>query len=136
MTRMRDDWPFGPELARRRTAAGLSVKAAARRTNGAISDGRWYQLESGYQKIRGQEIEIGTTAATVAAAAKAVDWPVADALKLAGFDARDYREQSSEERAVKITEVPLDDLLAEIRRRAGDLPMAARREDRPKPLAE
>lgn len=118
MSETRSDWPFGAELRRRRVAAGLSVKAAARRTNGEVSDGRWYQLESGVQKIRGQEISIGTTPATVAAAAKAVDWPIADALAIAGFDARDYTEPTSAERPVLISQVPLDDLLNEIRRRS------------------
>jgi hypothetical protein len=118
MSETRSDWPFGSELRRRRIAAGLSVKAAARRTNGDISDGRWYQLESGVQKIRGQDIPIGTTPATVAAAARVLDWDISDALATAGFDARDYHEASNAERPVLISQVPLDDLLNEIRRRS------------------
>lgn len=129
MADTREDWPFGVELRRRRIAAGLSVKAAARRTNGDISDGRWYQLESGVQKIRGQEIPIGTTPTTVAAVARALDWNVADALAAAGFDARDYREPSGSERPVLMSQVPIDDLLAEVRRRFGDMPIAARSTD-------
>lgn len=124
----RDDWPFGAELRRRRTLVGLSAKGAARRTRGVISDGRWYQLESGVQKIRGQQIPIGTTPTTVAAAAKAVDWDVAEALALAGFDPRDYREPQDSERPVLISQVSLDELLAEIKRRA-DVPLAARSTD-------
>ena len=88
-----------------------------------------YQLESGVQKIRGQEIPIGTTPATVAAAARALDWDVTDALSTAGFDARDYREPESAERPVFMSQVPIDDLLAEVRRRFGDLPIAARSVD-------
>jgi hypothetical protein len=118
MSETREDWPFGAELRRRRTLAGLSVKAAARRTNGEVSDGRWYQLESGVQKIRGQEIPIGTTPATVAAAAKAVDWDITDALTVAGFDPRDYAQTTTTERPVLMSQVPLDDLLNEIRRRS------------------
>lgn len=87
----RTDWPFGPALERHRVAAGLSVKAAARRTHGQVSDGRWYQLESGYQQIKGQRIPIGTTAATVAAAANAVGWDRDEALRTAGFDPIDYQ---------------------------------------------
>jgi hypothetical protein len=98
------------------------VKAAARRTNGDISDGRWYQLESGVQKIRGQEIPIGTTAGTVAAAARALDWDITDALTIAGFDARDYQEPTNTERPVFLSEVPLDDLLSEVKRRAESYP--------------
>jgi hypothetical protein len=85
----RSDWPLGAALRKRRIARGLSVKAASRRTDGQVSDGRWYQLESGVQKIRGQEIPIGTTPSTVAAAARAVDWNVSEALKVAGFDERE-----------------------------------------------
>lgn len=129
MAETREDWPFGVELRRRRIAAGLSVKAAARRTNGDISDGRWYQLESGVQKIRGQEIPIGTTPATVAAAARALDWEIPEALAAAGFDTRDYHEPANNERPVFMSRVPIDDLLAEVRRRFGDMPIAARTTD-------
>lgn len=114
----RGDWPFGAELQRRRVAAGLSAKAAARRTNGAISDGRWYQLESGVQKIKGQAIPIGTTPSTVAAAAKALDWDITDALQLAGFDPRDYSEPATTEKPVYLSQLSVDELLDEVRRRA------------------
>lgn len=89
------------------------MRAAARRTEGAISSGRWYQLESGYQKVGGQSLPIGTTASTVAAAARAVDWDVSEALTVAGFDNRDYQDQPTN----PITRYSDDDLLAEIRRR-------------------
>ena len=49
----REDWLFGPALKQHRIKAGLAVKAAARRTHGQVSSGRWYQLESGYQPMRG-----------------------------------------------------------------------------------
>lgn len=110
----RQDWPFGAALRQHREHAGLSVKAAARRTNGVVSDGRWYQLESGVQRIRGQQIPIGTTPATVVAAAKAVDWDPAEALRTAGFDTRDYHEPQPRS---GLADVHIDDLLAEIRRR-------------------
>jgi hypothetical protein len=85
----RRDWPLGPELERRRIAAGLSVRAAARRTHGKVSDGRWYQLESGFQRVQGNDIPISTTPPTVAAAAAAVGWDITDALRTAGFDPAD-----------------------------------------------
>lgn len=110
----RADWPFGIELRRRRVAVGLSVKAAARRTAGAISDGRWYQLESGVQKIRGQQIPIGTTPSTVVAAARAVDWDVDAALTTAGFDAADLPSAVSTSGIERYTD---DELLAEVRKR-------------------
>ncbi len=89
------------------------MRAAARRTKGAISSGRWYQLESGYQKAGGHDIPIGTTAATVAAAAKAVDWDVDDALRTAGFDSRDYTPPSESE----LSRYSDEELLDEIRER-------------------
>lgn len=110
----RSGWPLGAELRRKRIAAGLSVKAAAKRTRGKVSDGRWYQLESGVQRIRGQEIPIGTTPATVVAAAKAVEWDYREALGVAGFKSEDYQEP---ETRGPLQDVPIDDLLGEIRRR-------------------
>lgn len=90
------------------------MRAAARRTNRAISSGRWYQLESGVQKAKGQEIPVGTTPATVAAAAQAVDWDIDEALTVAGFDPRDYQPQP----VLSPLRVASDEeLIAEIRRR-------------------
>lgn len=86
---MRTDWPLGPALQAARLRAGISARAAAKRAG--ISSGRWYQLETGVQKSKGHEIPIGTTATTVAAAARAVDWDVSEALAVAGFDERDYQ---------------------------------------------
>jgi len=97
-----------------RLKAGLAVRAAARRTHGAISSGRWYQLESGYQRMRGQDIPIGTTAATVIAAAKAVGWDVAEALQVAGFSADEYHHQPPPGPLQRASD---DELLAEVRRR-------------------
>jgi hypothetical protein len=110
----RTDWPLGPALEKARIRAGLSVRAAARRTHGAISSGRWYQLESGVQKAKGQEIPVGTTAATVAAAALAVDWDIDEALRVAGFDPRDYTPQKQQG---PLQQASIDELLSEIRRR-------------------
>lgn len=78
-------WPFGAALRTHREDAGLSARRAAKLAG--ISEGRWRQLESGVQKIRGGiEVPIGTTAGTVMAAAKAVGWPAGEALSVAGFD--------------------------------------------------
>lgn len=90
------------------------MRAAAARTDGKISSGRWYQLESGIQKAGGQEIPISTRPETVVAAALAVKWDVNEALATAGFDALDNPpliERSPLEAASD------DELLAEIRRR-------------------
>ena len=83
----RTDWPLGPALKAARERAGLSARKAAERTKGLVSSGRWYQLESGVQKTKGQEVPIGTTPETVVAAALAVGWDVDDALKVAGMTA-------------------------------------------------
>ena len=110
----RPDWPLGPALKAARLKAGLAVRAAARRTNGAISSGRWYQLESGYQRMRGHDIEIGTTPATVIAAAKAVDWDVEEALTTAGFKADEYEFLPAPGPLTGVTD---EDLIAEVLRR-------------------
>lgn len=81
----REDWPLGPALRAARERAGLSARKAAERTNGLVSSGRWYQLESGVQKAKGQEVPIGTTPETVIAAALAVGWDVDEALRVAGL---------------------------------------------------
>lgn len=111
---IREDWPFGPALERRRIAAGLSVRAAARLTQGKVSDGRWYQLESGYQKQSGQLLPISTTAPTVAAAAAAVGWNISDALRTAGFDPSAYRPKVSRE-PQRLSNVPTAELVDQIR---------------------
>jgi hypothetical protein len=108
----RDDWPFGAELRRHREARGLSVKAAARRAKG-VSDGRWYQLEKGYQQLAGQRIPIGTTPATVVAVAKAIEWDVNEALGVAGFDPIDVPD----EKPSPLAAIPDEELAAEFLRR-------------------
>jgi hypothetical protein len=124
---VRDDWPFGPELKRRREHAGLSQRAASRRTTPAgetkpvISAGRWPQLETGWQKNKGARIPIGTTPATVAAAARAVDWDINDALQLAGFSPATVTAEFSGEgtlaTAIDLKALSDEELLAEIRER-------------------
>lgn len=109
----REDWPFGPALKAHRMEKGWSVKAAARRTKPKISDGRWYQLESGYQPVAGQRMPIGTTPATVAAVARAVEWDVNEALAVAGFDPIDLPA----EKVSPLELVTDDELLNEVRRR-------------------
>jgi hypothetical protein len=77
-----------------------------------VSDGRWYQLESGYQSMRGEQIPIGTTAATVAAAANAVGWDRDEALRTAGFEPIDYQPPVAER---PLADIPTDELLRRIR---------------------
>lgn len=116
---VREDWPFGPALKRRREKAGLSQREASRRTappgvKPAVSAGRWKQLETGWQKNKEVLIPIGTTPATVAAVARVVNWDVADALQLAGFSPDEAPRMPATEPIQRYTD---DELLAEIRRR-------------------
>ena len=110
----RPDWPLGPALKRARERKNLSQRAAAKRAG--ISDGRWRQLESGYQENKGQRIPISTTPRTVAAAARAVGWNVDEALDVAGFEPIKEDPPATNGRHL-LADVPIDDLLAEIRRR-------------------
>ena len=74
-------WPFGRELAKRRRQRELSQRGAAKLAG--ISEGRWRQLESGIQKLQGNEIPIKTKPRTVVAVAEVVQWDPAEALSLA-----------------------------------------------------
>lgn len=113
---VRTDWPLGPALEQARIRSGISGRAAAKRAG--ISSGRWYQLVSGVQKIKGQEIPISTTASTVVAVAKAVDLDINEALKLAGFDRRDVDiVVGPPPRMVVLDEVPTEELLDVLRSR-------------------
>lgn len=110
------DWPLGPALKQARERKRLSQRAAARAAG--ISEGRWRQLEVGYQKNKGVLIAIGTSPTTVRAVAKAVDLDADDALRLAGFTPADFPEEKNEPPTrTDLKTVPIDDLLAEIRRR-------------------
>lgn len=109
----RPDWPLGVALRQARERAGLSVRAAARRTQGGLSSGRWYQLESGYQKAGGHNIPVGTTPATLAAAATAINWDVEEAFAIAGFDPIDITPPKQS----PLGDATDDELLAELKRR-------------------
>ncbi|WP_198344337.1 helix-turn-helix domain-containing protein [Mycobacterium dioxanotrophicus] len=116
----RKDWPFGPELKRHRERAGLSQREASRRTappgsdKPAVSAGRWAQLETGWQINKGTLIPIGTTAATVAAAARAVQWDVDDALQIAGFRREHLPAPPPEPTIARYSD---DELISEVNRR-------------------
>ncbi|MGV9679229.1 helix-turn-helix domain-containing protein [Nocardia sp. NPDC003482] len=66
-----------------RERSGLSKRAAARRAN--ISEGRWRQLESGYEEAHGHRTPSHPTRATLVRIAEAVSVPPADLLRAAGF---------------------------------------------------
>ncbi|MGY4101998.1 helix-turn-helix domain-containing protein [Nocardia sp. R16R-3T] len=66
-----------------RERAGLSKRAAARRAR--ISEGRWRQLENGYEEARGHRTPANATRATLVRIAEAVSVPAGDLLRAAGF---------------------------------------------------
>lgn len=109
----RDDWPLGPALKRAR--GKMAIREAARRAG--ISEGRWRQLETGYQRSGGYRIPISTTAKTVIAAATAAGMDVDDALVMAGFDPADYPPDAREDGGADLSELSDDELLAELCRR-------------------
>jgi hypothetical protein len=79
-----------------------------------VSPGRWHQLESGWQKNKGVLIPIGTTAATIAAAARAVEWDAGEALRTAGFTSDDVPRPIPTAGLDRFSD---DELLAEVRKR-------------------
>lgn len=81
---------FRAELIRRREALGLTIADAASRT--AASDGRgitaqrWAQIERGWEtKGGGIRIPANPRRGNLVKMAKAVGWPVGEALELAGL---------------------------------------------------
>ena len=79
-----------------------------------MSPGRWHQRESGWQKNKGVLIPIGTTAATIAAAARAVEWDAGEALRTAGFTSDDVPRPIPTAGLDRFSD---DELLAEVRKR-------------------
>ena len=110
----RDDWPLGPALKRARGT--MAIREAARRAG--ISEGRWRQLEVGYQSNGQYRIPISTTAKTVVAAANAVDLDVGAALSAAGFDPREHTNAvDPATESPDLSDMSDDDLIAELCRR-------------------
>jgi transcriptional regulator with XRE-family HTH domain len=77
--------PLGDLLRERREAAGLSIRAAAREAG--FSEGRWRQLESGYELRQGQRIPVNPKPITIVQAADALGVDACKALALAGIEA-------------------------------------------------
>lgn len=83
----RRDWPLGDYLRKHRGT--LSMREAARRAG--ISEGRWRQVEAGYQNVGG-----GLTAPvtprpeTLAAMCRVIGADISEALQLMGLDPADY----------------------------------------------
>lgn len=75
------------EVKRRRELVyDLNYRQASARTNGGMSDQRWRNLENGFE-TRGQNRNpANPSRAGVIAIARALEWDLADALALAGFE--------------------------------------------------
>ncbi|MFC3453978.1 helix-turn-helix domain-containing protein [Amycolatopsis speibonae] len=78
---------LGSLLREGRKAAGLSIRAAAR--SAGFSEGRWRQLEAGYEVRSGVQVPVNTTASTVVQAAGAVAVDADEALHAAGIEGVD-----------------------------------------------
>lgn len=82
------EWPLGPMLREGRGA--LSMRQAAERAG--FSEGTWRNVERGVSRAGGVIVPSRPTAATVAAAARAVGVSVRAALTAAGHDPLHYPE--------------------------------------------
>jgi transcriptional regulator with XRE-family HTH domain len=92
--------PEGELIRKARNAAGLSIRAAAERTG--ISEGRWRQIESGYQSVtQGVFIPTIGPANTLAKMAKTVDLTPEALEKVGRADAADELRGLNEIRAVR-----------------------------------
>lgn len=77
---------LGAYMRAKREEAGLSMRQAARQSG--ISEGRWRQLESGYQSVGGEKIPVKTTEETVLRVAAGVGMHPDVALLAAGIRSR------------------------------------------------
>lgn len=76
MAERSEDWPLGAYLRRAREdhEPRLSIRQAA--AQAGISEGRWRQLEAGYQSVgRGQRLPVNTKPVTLHAMAKGLGLP-------------------------------------------------------------
>lgn len=121
MSAVRPDWTFGPALKRAR--GRMAIREAARRAG--ISEGRWRQLETGYQGSKDYLTPVTTKPTTVASVAEAVGWNVDDALRKAGFSTADLAMEPTEEKS-DLSHMSDDELLSELCRR-----LAQRHEPQP-----
>lgn len=77
------EWPLGAFI--REARGTLSIREAARRAG--ISEGRWRQVELGYQQVGGGiTVPVQPRPQTLAAMCKAISADVAHALQLAGHN--------------------------------------------------
>lgn len=75
--------PFGAAVRQARENAHLSVRRAAEKAG--MSEGRWRQLELGYQSVAGTQIPARPSARTVRAMARVLDLDQRQMLELAGL---------------------------------------------------
>jgi transcriptional regulator with XRE-family HTH domain len=81
---MADLTALGDVLERAREALGLSKREAARQAG--ISEGRWRQVVSGYQRQGDVMVPVNPRRATVVGMARAVGVPEDEALRAAGLE--------------------------------------------------
>lgn len=102
------EWPLGQFI---RDARGtLSIREAARRAS--ISEGRWRQVELGYQQVGGGiTVPVQPRPQTLAAMCKAISADVAEALRLAGHnpDQFDWLTDATEDDYEWFTSLPRDE---------------------------
>ncbi|MBH0778771.1 helix-turn-helix domain-containing protein [Nocardia bovistercoris] len=78
-----DQWALGRRIEEARTVQRLSKRAAAKAAG--ISETRWRHLESGVERIRGEDFPVQTTPDTIARVASALRMNQAELLVEAGF---------------------------------------------------
>jgi hypothetical protein len=104
--------PLGELLALHR--GNTSVRKAAARAD--ISEGRWRQIEAGYESKGGMRLPVNARPETVAAMARAVGADVSVALKLAEHDPGEYPELLDPASAEASGDDPVRDAIATTRR--------------------
>lgn len=111
--------PLGLALDHARIRRGMSVRDLT--DQAGISDTTWRHLVRGYKVVAGQRVPYSPRPDNVVNVARAVGYPVDEALSLAGYTRRDLdpelRATLSNESEIDLSTVPTVDLLAELARR-------------------
>ncbi|MCZ4557923.1 helix-turn-helix transcriptional regulator [Rhodococcus maanshanensis] len=103
-----EQWPVGRLIEAGRIQAHLSKRAAARAAG--ISEGRWRQIEDGYEVKQGQHFPVRTSPETLVAMAGALGLDAGPILEAAGFDRDAASIPVASHQVVDVTGLSADDI--------------------------
>lgn len=103
-------WKVGQLMQRARETAGYSKRQAAEKAG--ISEGRWRQLEDGWEVSRGVRQPVRTTPKTMAQIAHAMGIDESKLLRAAGFrpDQAAVADVVREQRSIDVSDLTVDEI--------------------------